>query len=213
MSDVPAQGDERSVLDLICGIKDGTVDPARFEHEERQACVAHLSGEGYLGPEIAQILRVSERTIRRDRSAIRDAASLGHDPALVERIAGQLTTEADLCIGRIRRAIRDRQTPAATRIEGERACFQILIRLVDRLQSLGFLPTAAQRVSAELTHHIAPLPDLKTLLSQIEDLQETRREYGGAGDELQGQLQNLHGVSRLLLVGQQGAVEQSSDDT
>ena len=212
MSDVPAHGDERSVLDLICGIKDGTVDPARFEHEQRQACVAHLSGEGYLGPEIAQILRVSERTIRRDRSALREAARLGRDPALVERIAGQLTAEADLCIGRIRRAIRDRQTPAATRIEGERACFQILIRLVERLQSLGFLPTAAQRVGAELTHRIAPLPDLQTLQAQIEDLQETRREYGADDDELQGRLQNLHGVSRLLLVGR-GAGEQSGDDT
>jgi hypothetical protein len=143
---------EHSVLDTIAGIKDGRIDPKLLEEEDRRACVQYLASEGATIPEIAKLLKRSDRTIQRDRDAIRAAAALQHDPKFAERMAGLLVGEAELATERIRRVTRSAETPPAVKVEGEHRCYQIRSDLVTRLQSLGLMPTAAHRVEADLTH-------------------------------------------------------------
>lgn len=143
---------ERSVLDTIAGIKDGRIDPKLLEEEDRQACVQYLASEGATIAEIAKLLKRSDRTIQRDRDAIRAAAALKHDPKFADRMSGVLVGEAELAIERIRRVTRGADTPPAVKVEGEHRCYQIRSDLVTRLQSLGLMPMAAQRVEADLTH-------------------------------------------------------------
>ena len=49
------------------------------------------------------------------------------------------------------------------RIEAEHRCFQILSNLVEGLQRLGYLPTATQKLEADLTHHAGALPEFAAL--------------------------------------------------
>lgn len=194
---------ERSVVDLIQEIRSGLIDPGSLRPEDRQACVRHLGAEGLSVPEIAQVLRCSDRTITRDRRALQEAAAITHDPALAGRTAGQLITEASLCTDRIRRVTRDRETPPAVKVEGERACFEILTKLVASLQSLGYLPSAAHHIKAELTHHQEQLPGYAELAAEAQRIDALARSFVPDGSPV---LQLVRGVEdqtrRALLASQ-----------
>ena len=163
---------ERPVLELIRQIKAGSLDPRQLPAAERQACVMHLSAEGLSVPEIGQVLKRSDRTIARDRRAIQEANALQQDPRFAGETAGVLINEAEACISHIRRAVRAADTPAAVRVEAERAIFAIRSELCQRLQSLGFLYTATHRVEAYLTHGYAELPSFDELKTELQRLLE-----------------------------------------
>jgi hypothetical protein len=92
-------------------------------------------------PEIAQFLRCSDRTITRDRKALQEAARVEYDPTLVGIMVGRLMLDADNACTRLRRIGRDKACSAAVRADIERNCFDILDRLLQRLQSIGYLPS------------------------------------------------------------------------
>lgn len=136
---------ERSAIETLRAIKAGDVDSKLLNPQTRRACVTHLIFEGLTSSEIAHLLKCSERTIERDRNEIREANSLRVDDRFPARIAGELFSEAELAIGRIRRAARDAAAAPGERITAEKLCFDIRCDLVDRLQSLGYLPSATRR--------------------------------------------------------------------
>jgi len=168
--------EDRGVLEVIRTIKTGALDPKRLSIEDRQACVMHLGLEGLSVPEIAQVLSVSDRTIMRDRKAIQEANAIQHDPELAGQIAGRLAAEADACLSRIRRATRDQAATPGERIDGERICFEIMDKLTNRLQSMGYLPTADQQVQADLTHHMGDPVGLVEIRVEAERLERIQSE-------------------------------------
>jgi hypothetical protein len=87
-------------------------------------------------------------------------------------MAGRLSDEAQLCIQRIRKFQRDTNCPPAAKIDGERACFQIVNSLTERLQSMGYLPTAAKKLEADLTHHSKETMSLDEITSEAQRLQD-----------------------------------------
>jgi len=219
----PADASSLSVLDAIGRLKSGLLDPKTLSADDRRACVAYLGSEGLGVAEIAQLMQVSDRTIRRDREAIRDANALEPDPALAGRVAGQLMVEAEACMTRIRRVTWDRDTPPGVRVEGERACFQILGEMTQRLQSLGFLPTSSQQIEASVTVDSAPvLAEIDRELSELITLAR-REENEGLVAELtelktQADLEALReGIARLAdrsmtSVGDGSAADGSAED-
>ncbi|MEE8154627.1 MAG: hypothetical protein V3T53_06660 [Phycisphaerales bacterium] len=151
-------GNDRSVLSVIRDIQQGALAPRSLGVEDRRRCVEHLTGEGYSLAEIAEILKVTERTIARDRSAVRQSNAIERDEDITGEMVGQLVTQADTTINRIRRITRDSDTPPAARIEGEKACWVIARDLVQKLQSLGYLPNAPQEIRGQMTHQVEHLP-------------------------------------------------------
>jgi transcriptional antiterminator len=61
--------------------------------------------------EIAHLLKVSDRTIERDKKEIREENAISQDPELTNVIAGRLVDEAQICIQRIRKFERDANCP------------------------------------------------------------------------------------------------------
>lgn len=116
--------------------------------------------DGYSTADMAQILKVSDRSIERDKKAIREASAIAADPQLVEQMVGRLVLEADLSVQRIRKAVRERDTPHAVKVDAEYRCFQIVNDLAMSLQRLGYLPTATARLQADITHSISQIPEL-----------------------------------------------------
>jgi hypothetical protein len=137
--------EEHSAFDILRLIKLQELDPKTLKPEDRRTCVLHLLGEGLSTSEIAHVLRCNDRTIERDRRDIRESNSLRVDPGFADRVAGELMTEGDMTISRIRRAARDAAAAPGDRIAAEKSCFDIRCQLIDRLQSLGYLPNAARR--------------------------------------------------------------------
>lgn len=163
---------ERGVLDVLRELRAGTLPPDQLSIETRRACVSYLHREGGTAEEIAPLVGVSERSVYRDLDNIRKENALVVDEGFAAQVAGELVREARASIRRIRRVAGAKQTSASVQIEGEKSCFDVLDRMVARLQSLGYLPSATQRVQAELTHHLAATPNLDDLEAEVRRLSE-----------------------------------------
>ena len=182
MSKAPEESG-RGVLRTIREIKAGTLKPKLLSPEDRRACVGHVYSEGLSVPQTAEFLKVSERTITRDRKVLQEEGAIDRDPRLAGVVAGQLILEADSCRQHIRRTTRDKNAPHAVRVEGERVCFVILCDLTQRLQSLGYLPTAAQEFTATLSHTIGDIPQFEETEREIKQLRQAIDRTGGAYSE------------------------------
>ena len=165
---------ESRCLEILQGIKTGTTNPALLSPKQRRRLVILLIGEGHSTAEIAHLLKVSDRTIERDKKKIRKKNAIVKDPKLVEQMAGRLLFEAETAIQKIRKYERDKQTSPATRIDAEHKCFQIVNDLAERFQSMGYLPTAAKKLEADLKHHTEDTLSLK----EIKSLNKTNQDAG-----------------------------------
>ena len=164
------QGSESQSLTLLQGIKNGSMDPSSLCPADRRLLVSFIMAEGQSTAEIALLLKTSDRTIERDRKAIREENAITKDPKLVEQIVGRLISEAEVCIQRIRKFQRDSNASPAVKIDAEHRSFQIFCQLSERLQSLGFLPTATQRIEADVKHSVDSLSSLEEMQHEIKRL-------------------------------------------
>lgn len=167
-------------LELLSKVRAGTLSGKVLGSTERQSVVALLAADGLSSPEIAHVLQVSDRTVERDKQAIREHNALPRDPKLVEQLVGRLVAEAELCIQRIRRAVREKDAEPAARVDGEHRCFQILDSLTERLQKLGYLPTAATRLQADLTLHDGEVPTAEALQAEVDRLRAIADSSGNS---------------------------------
>ena len=162
------EASERSVLGTIRLLHSGDLSGASLSTQDRRRVVEHLWSEGYSVPETSDILKVSERTVQRDRRSIREANAVERTPALVGETVGALMRHAEGSVARLRRIARERDAEASTRIDAERASWEILKEMTEMLQALSYLPTAAQEVRGQVTHTVAPsFEQLRAELDQI----------------------------------------------
>lgn len=206
-----AQG-ERSVTSLLRDIQQGGLDAKSLSLDDRRACVEHLTGEGFSVAEICEILRTPRRTIARDREAIRRANSLKVGPNFALEVAGELIREAETCITRARRAVRNREATAADKLAAERDAWTIRRGLVQILQRLGLLPEAAQSLRADLTHHVGGAgvggesPDSGTVVDmmgrELERLNEAAKVSGADSGTLVQIEQLRHGLKEVRIARQ-----------
>lgn len=180
MTDVGASNDpgDNGTISLLRRIESGIVDPKSLAVPDRRQLVGFLMADGYSTAEMGQILQFADRTIERDKKAVRESNAIARDPQLVEQMVGRLVTEAELAIQRIRRAVRERGVLPAVKVDGEHRCYQIVSDLIRSLRRLGYLPTATQKVEADLTHHVGEVPDLEDLHVEVRRLIKIHHETG-----------------------------------
>ena len=186
----PCDSEERT-LSLLQKIQAGTVEPKCIRPAERRLIVSYLMADGYCTADMAQILKVSDRSIERDKKAIRQTNALAADPELVEQMAGRLVCEAELSIQRIRKTARDKNTPQAVRIEAEHRCYQIVSDMITSLQHLGYLPMATARLQADFTHNIGQIPDYSQMQMEVQRLKQITGETKGTDPQLIEQLNKI----------------------
>jgi hypothetical protein len=183
--------DSERTLSLLQKIQTGALDPKTIRLEERRQVVSYLTADGYSAPDLAQILQVSDRSIERDKRALRQANAIVADPQLVEQMVGRLISEAELCVQRIRRAVRDKGTPRSVVVDAEHRCFQIVNEMTISLQRLGYLPTAAARLQAAVTHNMEQIPELPQLDMETERLMQLTTEIQGTDPRIVEQLSTI----------------------
>ena len=162
--------DGLQTIALLQKIKDGQFEANSIGKEERKLLVRFLMAEGKSTAEIAHLLKVSDRTIERDKKALREELAITKDPKLVEQMAGMLVYESNLSVQVLRKIQRDKGVSAADKIEAERTNNQNRYQLFKMMQSLGYLPTATQKIEADLTHHSASSDTLGEFRQEIERL-------------------------------------------
>lgn len=209
----------RPVIDLIKRLQSGAITGSSLAMNDRQRVVEHLSAEGCSVAEIAAILGTSDRTIARDRKAIREANSVEANPQFTAEMVGTLVREADIAIARIRRIVRAANVPSSVKIDAERACWMITRELVQCLQRLGYLPTAAHEIRADLTHHVDDPLGYDQMLEEVTRLEVSVARGGKSQDgamlEKLGQLKTVivqNSVGACLTTLSQSIQEGQSND-
>jgi len=174
----------RGVLDHIGDLKSKKIEGSALSIEQRHEVVEYLQAEGVSTVEISRLLGMTSRTIRRYTEAIRQNNAMEADPKLLGLLVGEFVTEARSSVSRIKRAMREKNTPLAVRIEGELAIFQIYDGLSSRLQSLGHLPSATLRLQADLTHNLGEVLGYAELAQELDRLKEITPESSPQADGL-----------------------------
>jgi len=145
--------DDQPILTLINRIKDHQLHPQSLSTEDRRRCVEVLRSEGYNLAEIGRILQRNERTIRRDLQALRAEHALSPDPKLAEQFVGNLVKEAEASIAHLRRLARESKSSVMERLMAETSAWKVCRELIEKLQSLGYLPRMPAGVVAEVFQH------------------------------------------------------------
>src|SRR5262249_53755391 len=107
----PAPAIEATITELVRLIHDGQIPPDALTPERRQQCVSQLALEGFSNAEIAQLMRTSERTVRRERLAARRDEPVTPDPMLGDELLGEFQRLAHAGIQRLTRLARDPDAP------------------------------------------------------------------------------------------------------
>lgn len=179
----------RTVVSIIRELQSGATLAASLSSADRQRVVEHLMGEGLSVVDTAEMLKVCERTVHRDRAAIREANAVEPYPGFVGEIVGSIVLHADASIARLRRIARDKQASLAAKIQAELGCWQVARELVETLQSLAYLPAAPTTFQGELTHRVEVAPSYQDLHAEMERVAcivstvAARGEDAGAGEE------------------------------
>lgn len=139
----PPSEDRTSASDLIQRIKLGTLDPGLLSKEQRQLCVEALFFESVSMSGIAQFLKVTDRTIRRDLTDIRQRNSLDPDPTLVREIVGEYVLFTRMHKGNLMKLARNSAASTGERTQAEYYAYLVGADMITKLQSLGYLPKSA----------------------------------------------------------------------
>ncbi len=169
----PESRNELCTIDALKKIQSGQLDPKAIGSDDRRQLIEYLTAGGYSKAEMAAVLKVSERTVERDRKAVREANAIARDPDLLPQMVGRLVAEAELAVQQIRKTCRERSVAPGTKVDGQHRCYQIVSDLVVRLQGLGYLPSAAAKLQADVTHNLGDLPGLDEVGIQYQQLRAT----------------------------------------
>lgn len=164
------------VLEALRRIKSRQLDPALLSQADRRSCVAHLRGEGLQQVEIADILKVSAKTVSRDCKAIAQENALKPNPDLTSEMAGMLLSEAEQSVAHIRRAARHKSASPSVQIDGAKKRVEIYNLVIVRLQSMGLVAEAAQQLEADVRHHSGDLATLAELKAEVDRLDALARD-------------------------------------
>jgi len=206
-----ASEDGPSVIRLIQSLQRGEVTGKSLSAPDRRKVVEHLTNEGYVVGEIAEVLKISDRTILRDRKEIAASYALQNDPQTVAQMIGRLAQAAEVAVQRLRKIAREKSTPAAVAVEATHRAYQIYSDLTVRLQSLALLPSATHHIQATLTHHAGEVPDYERLDNEVKRVKSTVVEAAANDPKLLAQLQELEQrIDRGKLLNDISAVEKAA---
>lgn len=135
-----------TAADIVQRIHSGQLAADSITLQQRQQCVSYLSLEGFTVGEIASLLHVSERTVKRDRQAVRQAEALTPGLSLGDELLGEYQRQTLSSIQRLTRMINDKSNPAFARLWAEEAINRIYQRFVDCVHRLGYLDDGQARL-------------------------------------------------------------------
>mgnify|MGYP001766992859 CR=1 FL=1 len=150
----PAEKDERPVYVLIQQIKDGSLNPETLTKELRQCCVEVLLSEAYSVVSMAQVLKKSEKTIKRDIEEIRERNALSPDLDLAKRIVGELVMYARINRDHLMKLARTKDASVSEKAQAEYLAFKVISEMFGRLRETGYLPSCPQKLVGDFFHHI-----------------------------------------------------------
>jgi len=144
--------EELSVLQVIQDIKNGLQRFTDLDDPIRKEIVSILRGEGYSQTNIAQILRVSDKTIYRIIKATKKDNQISSSPEFVKETVGEMCRLAYQHWCSLTRIAKSQSTTTKEKIAAESAGWCVIRDYIE--QRIGYLPSAAQEVIGKFSHQI-----------------------------------------------------------
>lgn len=174
----------KSSVQLLQEINSGLTDPALLDKPSRQQCIELLIAEGYTHAQIAQLLKCSEKTVSRDIKETRARNELTPSVPFAKQFIGDMFKKAMNHHSYLMRLARTKDVPAGDKIQAEAAAWKVIKEVVEKLQSLGYLPCRPQEVVGDIFHHLddrgeQTLSEIKKMIAELEAVSSE----DGAGNE------------------------------
>lgn len=144
---------ENSAMQLLQEIHSHITDPKLLDKQSRQQCVEMLITEGYTHFQIAQLLKCSEKTIGRDLREIRKRNELSPNVEFAKQLIGELYHKGLSHHNYLVRLARNKDSSVSEKIQSESAAWKILKELIEKLQSLGYLPSQPKEIIGTFYNH------------------------------------------------------------
>ncbi len=141
-----APSDNASIADLVRQITNKETSAADLPTELRQECVDHLTLEGHSSAEIAKSMGIGERTVRRERAAVRREQALRPDLSLGDELLGELQRLTLAGVQRLSRLARESATPPQVRVRSEEAILRSYERFMETANRLNYIETGKYRL-------------------------------------------------------------------
>jgi len=174
---------ERSAVQLLQEINSGVLDAKTLDKTDRQRCIELLIAEGYGYQHISQVLKISEKTVGRDMKEIRTRNELTPSIEFAKEAIGDLFRQGLNHHAYLMRLARSNNATNPEKIQAEFAAWRVLRELVERMQSLGYLPSRAQRMVGDIFCHMQneeggeTLEDIRKTISEIETVARDTNTY------------------------------------
>ena len=163
--------DDKSTSDMVHRIKIGALDPRLLNKEQRQLCVEALYFDGISPTGIAQFLKVTDRTIRRDLAEIRTRNALTPDSDLARQIVGEFAHWVRTHRGNLMKLAHNTEASTGERAQAEYYAYMIGSDMITKLQSLGYLPKSADALLVMQKKEESDSDDRVTIMcTELEDM-------------------------------------------
>ncbi|MFA5062828.1 MAG: hypothetical protein WC578_01975 [Candidatus Omnitrophota bacterium] len=195
MENKKSDNEEISAIMLLQKIKSGEINPKTLSKEERQVCVSVLTlQEGFTIAQIAQLMCCCEKTIQRDLGEIRKKNSLSPSLESAREIIGELFIKAQVHASQLMRFARSSEGSLGERVQAEFCAWRVRRELMEKLQTLGYLPLVAQRVEGEIFHHFEDMDGEKgplELKKSLDIIEANAKETGTFNAETEEQIRQI----------------------
>lgn len=168
--------EDTPVLQILKQIRDGISDPKKLDSEIRQGCVEYLwYVEGRSVAEIAQILNVSDKTIRRDQDEIRKRNAQKPSADYTVKVFGELLEKATSAHENMMRLSRSSDASVQEKAQAGFYAWKMIQEQIEIAQSLGVAPTQAIKIEADIRQEDETTPaQLKEELERLEGIVNTK---------------------------------------
>lgn len=170
----PENHQEKPVAKILREIGEGLIKGEELPVDIRQECVEHMwLTQGYSVMDIASVLNVSERTIKRDKNEIkkRNAQKPSADYAL--ETIGELMHKATAAHEHLIRLSRSKEGSLQEKSLAGYSVGKLIMEQVKILQSMGYLPAKPMQVEEHIHHHEeeeTSVEELKEELTRLEKI-------------------------------------------
>lgn len=206
--------EEESILTLLQRIKDNLFDPRLLTKEQRLLCVEILKGEGLTEVAIAQILKVSTKTISRDLLIIRDRKGFAPNLPFVKQMAGEIVHMARIHRDYLMRLARSRDASTSEKVQAEYSAWLVLNQCVDRLQEIGYMPSQPKQIVGDFYHHMTDDSDrsLNEIKKMIIEIEAVSTETGAMSPEVEEEINTLKAkIAKAEIVCQADKLSQKQE--
>ena len=180
-----------SAVELLQNINTGLTDPKLLDKLSRQRCIELLIAEGYRRPQISQVLKVSEKTVNRDMKEIRARNELTPDIGFAKQTIGDFFQKAINHHAYLTRLARSKEANTSEKVSAEYAAWRVLRELVDKFQSLGYLPSRPTEIVSDIFHHSDKENTPEEMRQMIYAIEESGKEAGILNKEVKEKIKTL----------------------